>query len=182
MAVTLEQDLLEFANFIDLLRNEGVKSYLEIGSKNGGSLWMVASFLPEGSRVVSVDIGSGDYVKFLEQTVSRISTQGRDAHLILGNSADKSVIQRALALGPFDAVMIDGDHIYDAVMQDWNNYGPSARIVAFHDIAWRRADEWKEGRRIDVPRVWDELKSKYRHVEFKHCKTGKNNGIGVLWR
>jgi hypothetical protein len=55
------------------------------------------------------------------------------------------------------------------------------RLVAFHDIAWRRAPEWV-GVRIDVPEFWDSIKGDYRHEEFKFCPTGKNNGIGVLWR
>ena len=35
------QNADEIAQFIDLLKRENVKSYLEIGSKHGGSLWRV---------------------------------------------------------------------------------------------------------------------------------------------
>jgi hypothetical protein len=42
-----------------LLQREGVRSYLEIGSKFGGSLWRVANSLPPGSRIVSVDLPNG---------------------------------------------------------------------------------------------------------------------------
>ena len=66
-------------------------------------------------------------------------------------------------------------------MADWQNYGPLARIVAFHDIGWRREANWP-GKRIAVPEVWNEIKAGYRFEEIKLCPTGKNNGIGVLWR
>jgi hypothetical protein len=44
-----------------------------------------------------------------------------------------------------------------------------------------RAKEW-EGVRIDVPEFWDVIKRDFRHKEIKLCPTGKNNGIGVLWK
>lgn len=56
------------------------------------------------------------------------------------------------------------------------------RIVAFHDLAWRRAPEWV-GTRIDVPELWASIKGSFaRTEEIILCPTGKNNGIGVLWR
>jgi hypothetical protein len=68
------------------------------------------------------------------------------------------------------------------VTADWINYGPMSRnIVAFHDISWRRAPDWV-GTRIDVPEFWDAIKHDYRHRELKMCPSGKNNGIGVLWK
>ena len=36
--------------------------------------------------------------------------------------------------GPYDLVFIDGDHSPAGVRADWQNYGPMARLVAFHDI------------------------------------------------
>jgi hypothetical protein len=44
-----------------------------------------------------------------------------------------------------------------------------------------RAPTW-EGVRIDVPEFWDVIKRDFRHKEIKLCPTGKNNGIGVLWK
>jgi hypothetical protein len=45
--------------FAPLLVREGVTSYLEVGSKFGGSLWRAANALPKGSRIVSVDLPGG---------------------------------------------------------------------------------------------------------------------------
>lgn len=111
----------------------------------------------------------------------RLREQGHDVHLLWGDSQDARIIEEARTFGPYDAIFIDADHRMAGVTADWNNYGPMGRIIAFHDIAWRRAPEWV-GTRIDVPQFWDSIKNDYRHVEFRFCDTGKNNGIGVLWR
>lgn len=169
----------EINAFAKLLYEEGVYSFLEVGSKFGGSIKTIANALPGGSRIVSVDMNRNG--PDLQDTINNLSMHGYDAHLIVGDSRVPDTIKKAKALGPYDAVFIDADHKLEAVTDDWNNYGPMARIVAFHDIAWaREADH--DDKRIAVPELWAELKQQYRHVEFKFCPTGNNNGIGVLWR
>lgn len=180
------QDEAEIARFVEILRAEGAHSYLEIGSKFGGSFERVALSMPPGSRVVSVDLPSGSTVRpesehALEAAVKRIRAAGVDAHLIWGDSTAPATIATVRRLGPFDAVLIDANHAAAFVKADWCNYGPLGRIVGFHDIAWRRAPEWK-GDRIAVPEFWESIKGDFRHEEIRLCPTGKNNGIGVLWR
>lgn len=169
----------EIAAFAKLLADEGVKSYLEIGSKFGGSLWKVANALPKGSRLVSVDtnINGPD----LQNCIEALKCLDYDVRLIPLNSTWPNAIEQAHALGPYDAIFIDGDHRPPGVWADWNNYSPMGKIIAFHDIGWKRAPGWV-GKRIDVPQVWDEIKQPYRHQEIRLDDSGKNNGIGVLWR
>lgn len=176
----------EFDAFCDILRRENVRSFLEIGSKFGGSLRRAAAALQNGSRIVSVDLPQGtklwrDTQPALTQTVKWLNGIGHDAHLIWGNSTDPKIIAQVAGLGPFDAIFIDADHRMPGVTADWKNYGPMGRIVAFHDIGWKRAPTW-QGVRIDVPEFWAKIKGEFRHEEFLMCPTGKNNGIGVLWR
>lgn len=180
------QDEGEIAAFCGLLAGEGVQSYLEIGSKFGGSLWRAGCALPSGSRIVAVDLPGGtkawrESEASLKACVAALVARGYDAQVIWGDSGAAAVIEAVRALGPFDAALIDADHRLRGVTRDWTIYGPMARIVAFHDISWRRAPDWV-GTRIDVPEFWGSLRDAYRHVEFRHCPTGKNNGIGVLWR
>lgn len=183
---TILQDEAEIAAFVELLHRERITSYLEIGSKFGGSLNRVAEILPERSKIVSVDLPNGtkawpESKLSLESLIDSLKAHGHEAHLIWGNSADPEVIAKVKALGPFDAILIDADHRLAGVTADWKNYGPLGRIVAFHDIAWHRAPEW-QGTRIDVPEFWDSIKDAYQYEEIVLCPTGKNNGIGVLWR
>ncbi len=168
----------EFAAFIDVLRRERVTSYLEIGSKFGGSLWLVAKALPVGSLVVSVDRPktAANSEASLRSIVDKIWAElPIRAVLIIGNSQDKGTIDKVRSYAPFDACFIDGDHSLEGVRRDWMNYGPMARIVAFHDISWKRVPE---DRRIQVPEFWDRVKIGRRYEEIRLDRN--NCGIGIL--
>lgn len=175
----------ELDALISIFRNEGIGSYLEIGARMGGSLWPIATSLPEGSRVVAVDMGGGtktvpDSKPYLIECVDQLKKLGYDAHLIWGDSTDRQVIEKVFALGPFDATFIDGNHTLPYVESDWLNYGRITRkIVAFHDINWHRDQPKPTRYPIQVPQFWNELKIGKRTQEFRHDK--QDNGIGVLW-
>ncbi len=170
----------EIAEFIAILVREQVKSYLEIGSKWGGSLYRIATSLPRGSRIVSIDMpnwmgGSVGSAVSLAACVEELNAIGYDAHLLLGDSHSPDIVERTKALGPFDALFIDGDHSLAGATNDWETYGPLARIVAFHDIQNRG-----ERKQIMVRPLWKKLRADYRHQEINESK--KFCGIGVLWR
>jgi predicted O-methyltransferase YrrM len=174
------QDPGELVEFARVIVQENVRSYLEIGSKFGGSLWHVACAMLPKSRLVSVDL-AGDVS--LKECVKKLKALGHDAHLLVGDSVDPKVIDAARVLGPYDLCLIDGNHTEPFVRTDWINYGAMARIVAFHDIAWDTGGRDRRNRlSIDVPKVWNEIKGGYRHREIKLCKTGQDNGFGILWR
>lgn len=171
------QDMAELAAFVQLVKAENVCSYLEIGSLFGGTLWHVAQAMPKGSLVVSVDRPKPKYQSepCLLQCVADLQAEGYDVHSILGDSMDKGVIKAARKRAPFDLCLIDGNHAESYVRSDWANYGEMARIVAFHDIGWTKNNK------LQVAKVWNELKSKYRHQEIK-LSPEHGNGLGVLWR
>lgn len=177
----------EHEQFLAILRKENVRSYLEIGSMYGGSLWLVANALPKGSRVVSVDFACDrpEALPHLEGCIDELNQIGYDAMLIKGDSTAKKTIDEAFRHGPFDCVFIDGAHTLEAVTADWNNYGPMGRIVAFHDIAWN--DTWRSSvpgrpfKAMGVPALWNSIKHLFRHVEIKMHGPGNYYGIGVLW-
>src|SRR5262245_7983395 len=159
------QNERELREFISLLQVEQVKSYLEIGGKLGGSLWKIGNSLPEGSRIVSVDLPHGkkrhiEELPHLVECVNALKKKGYDAHLIVGDSTDPSIVERIYALGPFDACFIDANHTEPFVRKDWISYGPICRIVAFHDV---NHSKWLPPERIpiEVKKVWDELKCDY---------------------
>lgn len=176
----------EISALCDLVRREGCRSFLEIGSKFGGSLCRIAEAMPPGSRVVSVDLPKGTKAwptsePSLQAVLRDLKNRGYDCHMIWGDSTAPVIVDQVKKLGPYDFVFIDGDHRMAGLTKDWENYGQLGDIVAFHDISWKRAPDWV-GTRIDVPQFWDVLKGNYRHEEFRFCPTGKNNGIGVLWK
>jgi len=177
----------EIDDFIKIVRQENIKSFLEIGSKHGGSFWRIARSLAVGSRVVSVDLPHGDHsfkesLPHLQACVKRLRELGYDSHLFVGDSTDSKIIESVAALGPYDLCFIDANHTAPYVRRDWESYGLPSRIVAFHDIGWVPEGRVVKPNKlpIDVPDFWNELKTQYRHVEIKHCP--RDNGIGVLWR
>lgn len=178
------QNPAELQEFIGLVRRENVRRYLEIGCKHGGSLWHIGSSLPRGSTIVAVDLPHGDRSfkdsePHLRACVRELVARGFDAHLIIGDSTDASVIDRVRALAPFDLCFIDANHTEKYVRADWASYGPLARIVAFHDI-----DHVKQPAPpkmpIEVFKVWAELKQSFACKEIKFSPG--HNGIGVLWQ
>lgn len=176
----------EITAFGKMLRDQNVKSYLEIGSKFGGSLWRLASFLSPGTRIVSVDLPQGDK-SFkqsqgpLEECVAALAKRGFDTHLILGDSTDKRVVEEVRRLGPFDAIFVDANHTLPYVEKDWQNYRPMAKkLIAFHDIGFYRKGGLPPSKKpIDVPIFWSKIKTTLAvsEIRFDSC----DNGIGVVW-
>ena len=182
----LLQDWTEFERFLKLIKKHNVRSYLEIGSKHGGSFWRISSSLPRGARVVSVDLPHGDTSfkesePHLRACVAELKKLGYDAHLFLGDSTSPEIVEGVGRLGPYDLVFIDANHTEPYVRKDWANYGPMGRIVAFHDIGWRPRPHPSKKMPIEVPRVWEEVKKQYSRVEEIRCCV-QDNGIGILWR
>jgi cephalosporin hydroxylase len=174
------QDLPELDAFIELVKRENINSYLEIGSRWGGSFWRVMTALPLGSRGVSVDLQPNND---LNQCMITLIQMGYVVRFIPGDSTNSKVVAAAQQGAPYDLCLIDGNHTAPYVRSDWKNYGPMAKIVAFHDINYSRpylspTAKWP----IDVPKLWKEIKDKYRHEEIKLCHTRRDNGFGILWR
>jgi len=176
----------ELDAFCELIKQENAASFLEIGSKFGGTLWRVAQVLQPGSKIVAVDLPRGT-IKWAKSEpsliacIERLSAMGHYAQVFWGDSTSIPIVSLVDRLGPFDVVLIDANHTMPYLRQDAANYG-NAKVVAFHDIAWSRKEGEYDYGRIDVPEFWNEIKEKYRYREIKLDPTGRDNGIGVLWR
>lgn len=181
------QDEAELAAFCELVQAEGVRSFLEVGAKFGGTTWRVGAMLPPGSRIVTVDLPGGtkawrESEPSLKACHAALRARGVEAIDLWGNSQDPAVIDYARRHGPYDLILIDGDHRLPGVTRDWEVYREMGRMIAFHDVAWFRSLDW-EGVRIDVPLLWNHLRPQFeRTAEFRFDDSRKNNGIGVLWR
>ncbi len=179
------QNKQEIDAFASLLVRENVRSYLEIGSKFGGSFWRIVNRLPAGSKAVSVDLPQGDTSfkqtkSHLEECVSALKKKGYDTHLVLGDSTHPDVIDQVYKLAPFDAVFIDANHTLPYIKKDWENYSKIAKIVAMHDIGFYRQGGLPPHKKpIEVPIFWKEIKKTYKHSEIR--SDPHDNGIGVIW-
>ncbi len=181
-----QQHLAEIAAFVAFLKEQKIKSFLEVGSKFGGALWLITRIMPRGSRVVSVDMpnshwGRSDTEQSLQACFAHLKREGFDAHLFLGDSTSSEIVSKVDKLAPFDAVFIDANHTEPFVRKDFASYGRMTKIFCFHDIGWNNPTP--PGRMaIEVPKVWRELKETYRDAAtFREILIDKNhNGIGIM--
>lgn len=162
------QELTWYANFVKSL---GVKRYLEIGSFKGDTLYAVLANSPQGSLGVSIDLNLSNILPM----ATELTHLGYKVNVLAGDSKEQSIIDQARDLGPYDLVLIDGDHTYDGVKADWSNYQNLAPVIAIHDTAGRDNEFTK-----DVYKFWEELKvdKKYIEVNFSNYQLG----YGVIFR
>lgn len=177
------QDEQELKSFIDLLRQNNVRKYLEIGARHGDTFHEVMINLPVGSLGVAVDFpgalwGTTKSLYSLDKVCVDLIGRGYRILKVLGDSTHQENIRKIHSFGPFDAALIDGDHTYKGVKQDWENYSPIADMVALHDIAGYGQCEKVNNSPVEVPIFWEELKPTLkRYVEF--VSPGSRMGIGV---
>lgn len=108
------------------------ESYLELGVAAGGLTYLVNHYLkPE--KIVLVDDNqhhkAGKRVEVLRGIAYRE---------IIGKSLDETVIEETRSAGPYDLMMIDGDHNYPGVKLDVTTYLPmlaSGGYLMLHDSA-----------------------------------------------
>ena len=55
MDIPFSQDESEFLSFIEFAKTNGVKSYLEIGARHGGSFLRMVENLPKEGRYIALD-------------------------------------------------------------------------------------------------------------------------------
>ncbi len=163
------QDYEELKYVFSLM--EQCTSYLEIGSAEGKSLYVLGCAMPEGSHIAYVDI---DEEKTRQPRIDRIKLlTDIKKHKVTGISGDSHspiVIERAKSLGKFDAVMIDAGHSTDDVMQDWSAYGSLAtKYVFFHDIALS-----------EVRDAWDVIRMNHRGKSWEFISHDSKFRYGIL--
>lgn len=181
----LGQDRWELEKFIDFMKEQGVRRYLEIGARYGDCFHAIMSALGTGSYGVAVDLpdsawGRPDSEEALKRAVHDLEQFKRiTATLILGDSHDATTVEQVARLGPYDLIFIDADHRYQAVYDDFRNYGHMAQFVAFHDIAGEGQKDGRKGIPVEVPIFWAEVKTKFKHKEFVAPRS--RMGIGILY-
>lgn len=187
----------ELAGLLDWLEGRG-KEYpvvLEIGSCYGGTFWAFSQ-LPGVKCMISIDLqgggfgGGGDEFSRLRieqwfQTAKpeiEVYRGNRDSH----KAETLEEVKEALKGRKVDLLMIDGDHTYAGVRQDFEMYSTlvgEGGVIAFHDVCLHPPILTPEGKYEEHPcqvrRLWQEIKDGYVWKEFISDPTNWG-GIGVL--
>jgi cephalosporin hydroxylase len=173
----------EFIELLKIYKELDPKVVMEIGTARGGTLFCFIKLASSDTIFISIDLpffGIKRYIykgeSYLNSLFNLFVKENQKLYLIRSSSLDKNTINKVkeiLGNKAIDFLFIDGDHSYEAVKSDFENYSKFVRkggIVAFHDIIY------SEG----VNRIWNEIKSKgtfYREL----IKDSNSLGIGVLY-
>ena len=184
----------EIRGLLEVLRQRPRGRILEIGTANGGSLFLIAQSAAPDARLISVDLHKGEfgggYPAWKIPLYKAFTQRGQQLDLIRGDSHAPATVERVsqlLAGEKLDFLFIDGDHTYDGVRQDFESYSPLVRpggLVGFHDIAPPAAGGSQEGGPTllvgEVPQFWNEIRDRYPSTELIDPSGNGYFGIGLI--
>jgi cephalosporin hydroxylase len=169
----------EIESAINMISEVRPRVMCEIGTFDGGTSLLFSRFLKTLDLFVCIDL----YVKN-KQMLRLLAPANQKLHFIEKSShstSTMSAVAELLGGRKIDALFIDGDHRYEGVKQDFECYRKFVRdggLILLHDIVEDngRGRAWAGG----VPKLWQEVRSKFPHHEFicEHDQSGF--GIGVL--
>jgi len=182
--ITPMQIRYEISELLKKLEWEAPKIILEIGSANGGTLFLFSLAAREDATIISVDLprGSfgGSYPAWKIPLYKAFAQKKQKIHLIRANSHSNATLEKIEALlenRSIDFLFIDGDH--SGVEKDFEMYSSLVKkggIIAFHDIV----PGSKEYTGV-VPKFWREIKGKYESEEIVKDWAQGGFGIGIIY-
>jgi len=177
----------EIATLLKILKLKKSKIVLEIGTANGGTLFLFSKVCPPDMTLISIDLPEGPFggeffpdwkIPFYKS----FATQQQKIHIIRADSHNSKTLDEIKVLlngKKIDFLFIDGDHGYESVKKDLELYGEFLSddgIIAIHDIS--SGPEENVG---EVPKFWKEIKSKHESLEILDNDNTLGYGIGLLF-
>lgn len=166
------------------------KFVLEIGTANGGTLFLLTRVADPKGTIISIDLPGGKfgggYPDWKIPFYRKFARPGQSLHLLRENSHADATFEKVKALlgeNKLDYLFIDGDHTYDGVKHDFHLYSPLVRkggMVGFHDINY----EADPNNKVYV--FWREIRNQYTSKEFIADPSivndsSKSIGIGLIF-
>jgi cephalosporin hydroxylase len=115
---------------------EGIKKYLEIGSFAGCSVSLISSH-PFSTECYTIDLGTPISPDIVNRNVEKFKNKNSSHKYFQGSSSNPQIIQIVKdEVINVDLLFIDGGHLYDEVIADFNNYSDmvvSGGYICFDD-------------------------------------------------
>ncbi|MCW4009515.1 MAG: class I SAM-dependent methyltransferase [Candidatus Bathyarchaeota archaeon] len=176
----------EIEKLLSILKVKNIKTMLEIGTANGGTLFLFTRIINPDALIISLDLPDGKFGGGYENSkitfFKNLAKETQQIFLIRADSHAASSLQTVkttLKNYPLDFLFIDGDHSYEGVAKDFAMYSPLVRkggVIAFHDIC-KGPPELAGG----VHDFWNEIKHSYNYEEIIYNPKQQGLGIGILY-
>lgn len=129
-AVMTVQEYSELKHVFDLMKDCDCKSYLEVGSAEGNSLYVLGHAVEK--HIDIVDFGERHTRKSRQEMIDRLLDDGKIVTEYLGDSRNAETLPNKKK---YDCVLIDAGHGYNDVLSDCKMYaGLATKYIFFHDI------------------------------------------------
>jgi cephalosporin hydroxylase len=162
----------EISALVELLKKQRLRHVMEIGSEAGGTFYLWCRLTAIGGLKISLDLpngasGSGRFrdASALARRTTLFKRWSANVHVVTGDSHEQNSrreVEEALAGNKLDFLFIDGDHSYEGVKADFEDYKGFVRpggLIAFHDIV---DSEFHRKRGCHVAKFWTERFSRAR--------------------
>lgn len=175
----------ELLGLLVILEKSHPNTVLELGTGQGGTLFLFTRLTDSEGLIISVDRPNGSfgggYAPWLSILFNSFATKGQRIHLVRRDSHNPSTkhrVERLLNSQGVDFLFIDADHTHRGVKSDFQMYSPLVRkggIIALHDIV-----DHPPSTGVDVARFWREIRDSYASEEIVQNWDQGWAGIGVI--
>jgi predicted O-methyltransferase YrrM len=176
----------EILNLLSIIQKMKISTMLEIGTWNGGTLFLFAKIANSDAKIISLDMPGGEfgggYEKFKIPFFTSFAKENQKIYLIRASShLDSSLnkVESTLAGRKLDFLFIDGDHSYAGAKKDFEMYSPLVHkggIIAFHDILKNPIET-----NCEVHLFWNQIKASYNYQELVNDPHQNWAGIGIIY-
>jgi predicted O-methyltransferase YrrM len=174
----------EVSGLLKIVNEIEAKVILEIGTANGGTLFLFSHVTSGGATMISIDLPGGrfggGYPAWRTLLYKSFVLPGQKMYLLRADSHKRDTLEQVKAIlsgRDIDFLFIDGDHTYEGVKRDFEMYSTLVRkrgIIALHDIVpagWESVG--------GVPQFWSEVKSYYQDEEREIVQDRSQGGFGI---
>jgi cephalosporin hydroxylase len=175
----------EILQLAELVQKRQPRVVVEIGTERGGTLFLWHELSHPEAVIVSIDlpggVHGGGYPFWKTFFYKRFAKNNQQLCLIRADSRSPETLEKLRSLldgKKIDFLFIDGDHTYNGVKTDFQNYSSFMSpdgMIAFHDVSTTPP---AVSCKVDV--FWREIRNNYRNVEFIENPDQGWGGIGVL--
>lgn len=168
----------QFSKYLVHLSRQGIESYLEIGTRHGGTFALTVEYLNRFNpirKAVGVDLEASAGLEEFAKSRPGVTA-------VVGSSHDEAFAELVRSQGPFDLALIDGDHSYEGCLQDFRTVQDHARIIVFHDIVSEPVPgvgaAWQEVQRTHADR-YEFFEFTDQYPDFSRDRGAQFLGLGV---